>query len=123
MNKEEKFKEFWKLYPRKVAKVAAQRSWKRLTNKNIDEIFKVLHDHLIRWKKTESQFIPHATTWLNQQRWEDELEPISETESKTGIYKNIEKEHKRFLERMKEAEQNVASDEERKKALGLRNKK
>ena len=47
MNKEEKFGEFWKLYPRKVAKVAAQRSWKRLTNKNIEEIFKVYHEHLL----------------------------------------------------------------------------
>ena len=38
MKKEEKFDRFWSLYPRKVAKVAAQRSWKRLTNKNIDSI-------------------------------------------------------------------------------------
>ena len=123
MNKEEKFGEFWKLYPRKVAKVAAQRSWKRLTNKNIDEIFKVYHEHLLRWKKTEVQFIPHASTWLNQQRWEDELESMSESDSKTGVYKNIEKERKKFLKKMKEAEQNMASDEERKNALGIKNKK
>ena len=57
MNKEEKFNRFWSLYPRKVAKVAAQRSWKRLTNKNIDSIFKILHEHLIRWKFKEIQFI------------------------------------------------------------------
>ena len=76
MNKEDKFNEFWKLYPRKVAKLAAKRSWKRLTNKKINQIFDVLYEHLIRWKKTELQYIPHASTWLNQQRWEDELEPL-----------------------------------------------
>ena len=33
MSKEEKFDVFWKLYPRKVAKVSELRSWKRLTKK------------------------------------------------------------------------------------------
>jgi len=120
MNKEDKFNEFWKLYPRKVAKISAQRSWKRLSNKTIDQIFDILHEHLARWKKTELQYIPHASTWLNQQRWEDELEPIDESENKTGVYKNIERERKKFLKRMKEAEKNMASDEERKKALGIK---
>ena len=39
----EKFNKFWALYPRKVAKVSAQRSWKRLTNKNIESIFNFLN--------------------------------------------------------------------------------
>ena len=63
MNKEEKFGEFWKLYPRKVAKVAAQRSWKRLTNKNIEEIFKVYHEHLLRWKKTFGKLCLSFNSW------------------------------------------------------------
>ena len=117
MNKEEKFLQFWKIYPRKVAKVAAQRSWKRLKVKDIDDIFKVYKEHLIRWRGTEIQFVPHASTWINQRRWEDELEPLPE--NKSSIYRNIEDERKTFIKKIKVAEENMASDEERKEALKL----
>ena len=120
MNKEEKFLEFWKLYPRKVAKVAAQRSWKRLKVKDIDDIFKVYKEHLIRWRGTEIQFVPHASTWINQRRWEDELEPLPE--NKSSIYRNIENERKTFIKKIKVAEENMASDEERREALKLMKK-
>ena len=118
MTKEKKFKKFWSLYPRKVAKVAAERSWKRLTIKDINAIFEVYHDHLIRWKYKDVQFIPHASTWMNQKRWEDELEPLPD--KNLSVYKDIEKKRKEFLKQMKEAESNIASKEERKKALGLK---
>ena len=120
MNKEEKFLQFWKIYPRKVAKVAAQRSWKRLKVKDIDDIFKVYKEHLIRWRGTEIQFVPHASTWINQRRWEDELEPLPE--NKSSIYRNIENERKTFIKKIKVAEENMASDEERKEALKLMKK-
>tara|TARA_Y100000590_G_C15311118_1_gene860178 strand:+ start:94 stop:465 length:372 start_codon:yes stop_codon:yes gene_type:complete len=120
MNKEEKFLQFWKIYPRKVAKVAAQRSWKRLKVKDIDDIFKVYKEHLIRWRGTDIQFVPHASTWINQRRWEDELEPLPE--NKSSIYRNIENERKTFIKKIKVAEENMASDEERKEALKLMKK-
>ena len=119
MNKEENFDKFWTLYPRKVAKLSAQRSWKRLTNKNIDSIFKVLHEHLIRWKFKDIQFVPHASTWINQRRWEDELESLP-SDKNLPVYKNLEKDRKKFLNKNKKSEKNIASDEERKKALGLK---
>ena len=120
MNKEQKFDEFWKLYPRKIAKLATQRSWKRLKNKDIESIFKVLHNHLIRWKYKDIQFVPHASTWINQRRWEDELEVLPEANLST--YRDIEKKRKEFLKKMKDADKNIASDDERKSALGLKNK-
>ena len=118
MKKEEKFARFWSLYPRKVARVAAQRSWKRLKVKDVNAIFAVFYDHLLRWKYTEIQFVPHASTWLNQRRWEDELEPLPG--KKDSVYRNIEKDRKKFLNKLKQAEQTMASDEERKKALGIK---
>ena len=72
MTKEDKFNKFWTYYPRKVARVAAQRSWKRLKVKDINDIFSVYKEHLIRWKYKDIQFVPHASTWLNQRRFEDE---------------------------------------------------
>lgn len=29
-----------------------------------------------QWSKDSGQFIPNPSTWLNQERWEDELDPI-----------------------------------------------
>ena len=118
MTKQEQFKKFWSLYPRKVARVAAERSWKKLTLKEIKSIFEVYHDHLIRWKYREIQYVPHASTWINQKRWEDELEPLPDQNQ--SVYKNIEKQRKEFMKKMKQAEEDSASDEDRKKALGLK---
>ena len=118
MTKEEKFDKFWTYYPRKVAKVAAQRSWKRLKAKDIDDIFSVYKEHLIRWKYKDIQFVPHASPWLNQRRWEDELEPLPDENQ--SMYKNIEKQRKDFMKKMKQADSEAASEDDIKKALGLK---
>ena len=118
MTKEEKFNKFWALYPRKVTKLAAERSWKKLTLKKIDKIFNIYYDHLMRWKYTETKFIPHASTWLNQERWEDELEPLPNQNQ--SVYKDIEEKRKEFLNKLKDANKSAASDEDKKKALGLK---
>ena len=70
------FDEFWGQYPRKVAKTAARRVWDRLILKgriphNIMETL-VLHKAQL-WKAKESEYIPHPRTWLNQERWDDDL--------------------------------------------------
>ena len=46
----------------------------RLTKKEIDDIFSVLEDHLEFWGGQERRFIPHASSWLNAKRWEDEID-------------------------------------------------
>ena len=118
MDKEKQFNEFWRLYPRKVAKLTAKRAWKRLANKDVNSIFKVFHEHLLRWKYKDIQYVPHASTWINQRRWEDELEPLPD--KGLPIYKNLEKDRQKFISKIKKAEEDIATDEERKKALGLK---
>lgn len=68
---------FWKTYPRKVGKGAAQKAWKKI-KPDPD----VQQDMLIalgwqrtcdQWTKDGGQFIPHPTTWLNEQRWLDDM--------------------------------------------------
>jgi hypothetical protein len=72
----ESFADFWTAYPRKIAKPAALRSWKAIKPQNCDEWNHIM-DGLDRWaafwkaKGQEPSFIPHASTWLNQRRWED----------------------------------------------------
>jgi hypothetical protein len=70
------FDDFWKLYPRKIAKRAAQKAFDRLTKQEQSDAIEAIEQHVAYWKLkgTEMDFICHATTWLNQGRWEDILD-------------------------------------------------
>jgi hypothetical protein len=70
------FADFYTLYPRKQGRRAAERSWDRLTHQEQEDAFIALPTHIEYWKlkQTEKDFIPHPATWLNQGRWEDELD-------------------------------------------------
>ncbi len=70
------FLDFWKQYPRKISKRVAEKSWQKLSTGEQAAALEALPNHIEYWRKAETQqtFIPHASTWLNQGRWEDELE-------------------------------------------------
>lgn len=73
----ELFARFWALYPRKVSKDAARKAWDKLDLSA--ELFETMIQALgaqslsADWTKDNGQFIPHASTWLNGKRWEDEV--------------------------------------------------
>ena len=71
------FEVFWKLYPRKVKKGEALKSWLK-KNPDIEECKKALvwQKTQDEWVKDNGAYIPHPTTWINQERWKDELPPI-----------------------------------------------
>lgn len=67
------FDTFWKQYPRKIAKPNALKAWLKI--KPDDELLKKMlvainQQGLVN---KEMQFVPHPATWLNQNRWEDEI--------------------------------------------------
>lgn len=74
---DELFPKFWKLYPNKKGKAAAEKVWKKL--KVTDDLFTLIAQGLAKqvvcaeWTKDGGQFIPHPSTWLNGKRWEDEV--------------------------------------------------
>lgn len=70
------FSEFWKQYPRKVSRKMAEKAWLKLSTTEQDQALEALPTHIKYWQttNTEKEFIPHASTWLNQARYEDELE-------------------------------------------------
>jgi hypothetical protein len=70
-----KFENFWSQYPKKVGKLTAKRSWEKLSQENQQKALEAIVEHRKYWtaKGTEWDFIPHASTWLNQERFEDEL--------------------------------------------------
>jgi hypothetical protein len=69
------FEVFWKSYPRKIGKKAAEKAWARAKDKPALEVIlaavkaQAASD---QWLKDGGQFIPHPATWLNQGRWSDE---------------------------------------------------
>jgi len=70
-----KFENFWSQYPKKVGKLTAKRSWEKLSLDNQQKALEAIVEHRKYWaaKGTDWEFIPHASTWLNQERFEDEL--------------------------------------------------
>ena len=73
------FEEFWTVYPRKVGKKAAEVAYHALMNRpappTIEQLIASVQAHKAtwNWKKENGQFIPHPQTYLNQDRWKDDL--------------------------------------------------
>jgi hypothetical protein len=71
------FDTFWKVYPKKVGKRDALRAWQRAKDKPpIEAIVQKIEEckRSEQWRKDNGQFIPNPATWLNQGRWEDEIQ-------------------------------------------------
>ena len=71
------FEEFWKVYPKKIGKGAAYKSWKKIKPSDVlkEKIINAvkMQCNSIQWQKEGGQYIPNPSTWLNQERWNDEL--------------------------------------------------
>jgi len=71
------FISFWKIYPKKVGKKPAQKSFEKINpdKKLFEQIITALKTQkkTENWLKNGGQFIPHPATWLNQERWNDEI--------------------------------------------------
>ena len=71
------FDSFWTFYPRKAGKEAARKAWAKL--RPDEHIMQLILDNVRErvekgeWRKDNQSFILHASTYLNQKRWEDEV--------------------------------------------------
>lgn len=79
MGVEAEFEQWWTQWPRKIAKQAALASYRKArTKKHIpaELLLTTAADQIAAWRAAgrEQDKIPHATTWLNQGRWDDEVE-------------------------------------------------
>lgn len=89
-HKPERFKRFWDFYPRGENKQGAIRAWDRLspTDEQIDQMAKALKRQMQSEEWKNGIGIPHASTWLNNQRWEDEVKaaaPLPEVDARGGL--------------------------------------
>ena len=67
------FGDWWKLYPRRVAKRDAEKKFTRLIKTAWD--YSTLCENTSAWasywESTDTQFIPYPSTYLNRGQWED----------------------------------------------------
>lgn len=65
---------FWDEYPNHTAKANAVKAWEKVPAELHSEIMTALsvQKHSAAWMKDNGQFVPHAATWLNGKRWEDQ---------------------------------------------------
>jgi hypothetical protein len=75
----ENFALFWSLYPRKTAKEFAGKSFAKLNDTDQDAaitgVKKWVEMGAFEEPSDRGDFRPHPATWINQRRWEDEIEP------------------------------------------------
>lgn len=76
------FEEFWKSYPRKVGKKAAQTAWKKAALPPIEKVLSAVskQKQSPQWRKEGGRYIPNPATWLNQGRWDDETSECDESD-------------------------------------------
>lgn len=87
----EDFEKFWKAYPRRDGKQEAWWAWYKagidsdLTDKIIAHVSR--RRNLWEWKQEGGQYIPHASAFINQRRWEDDLtgKPTSDPKQKNAL--------------------------------------
>lgn len=70
------FERFWNVYPKKIGKGAAEKSFKKYKPDEVllSAMLKAVDTQKRSkdWQKEGGQFVPNPATWLNQKRWEDE---------------------------------------------------
>jgi DNA-binding transcriptional ArsR family regulator len=69
------FERFWKAYPVKRNKKKAKDAWQRkCLNDKADELIADVETRTKKDPQWLKGYIPHATTYINGERWEDEIE-------------------------------------------------
>ena len=83
---EELFNEFWEKYPRKINKKKAKDKYVKSVDEETHK--KIIKDLEVRknsnfWE--DEQYIPHPTTYLNGERWNDVYEVSTRYQDKKPI--------------------------------------
>jgi len=77
-----RFDEFWSLYPSKKGKVPAKKTWKsKKLDRIADQIIVDVKERIAFDKQWLDGFIPHGSTYVSKEVWNDE---ITKVDSKTG---------------------------------------
>ena len=65
---------FWSAYPKKVGKKSARKAFDHVSEPVESLVTAIKRQECsAQWSRDGGQYIPNPTTWLNQERWEDQL--------------------------------------------------
>lgn len=98
------FNEFWQAYPRKESKQEALRAFtKAIRTTALPTMLQALQSQCQSQQWAIQKIIPHPATWLNQKRWESEVqpEPTKTAEMSPMMLSIKSKELDRLLEAMR----------------------
>lgn len=88
------FEAWWKEYPKKVGKGDARRSWGKIKpGKALQEtMLKTLRAarESDQWKADGGKYIPNPSTWLNQERWSDDVSTYTRRAVRQTAFHNVE---------------------------------
>jgi hypothetical protein len=84
------FKAFWAAVPRKIAKPAAEKAWRKLTAADRDAATEAVA-RFYRWFEREypTASALHPATYLNNRRWEDDAIAPKSVAASTGAMDSL----------------------------------
>lgn len=72
----ERFEKFWAAYPKKQGKGAAEKAFRKIKPSGdlLQRMISAIEEQSKsdQWTRDRGQYIPNPSTWLNQERWNDE---------------------------------------------------
>ena len=124
------FDAFWAVYPRLVGKTDAKKAWAKAVEKlkmRPTDILEGARRYAAAKRGMDKQYIAHASTWINAQRWLDDDETNAQSEERPHTVdseavqavlnnKAIQAEKRRLIERTREF--HAASLQEAARRLG-----
>ena len=118
--KQKLFDRFWSAYPRKESKPAARRAFDKI---GVDETLLETMLSAIekqksspQWNKDNGEYIPHPATWLNNQRWLDEVKP-SQLKTYVSAQQYEQRDYSGVQEEMLDRQQKEIEEKLRRKAV------
>jgi hypothetical protein len=72
------FEAFYKKYPRREGKLAAAKAWIKLTDEQREKAVEALPNHVAVFKNRAPDKVPYPASWLNGERWEDDLSGVQQ---------------------------------------------
>ena len=83
------FTDFWKEYPNKKGKAMAERKWLKMSEQDREQ---AIRDVIVRrqcddqWTRDKGRYIPHASTYLNQEAYQDEWQSATTGSTDVGDF-------------------------------------
>lgn len=79
------FEQFWRQYPKKTSKQSAKRAWVKCSGVEgfEDQVLVAVENYSKECEGMDKKYIPHPSTWLNQELWRDYLIAVEE---KTSVF-------------------------------------